>query len=62
MEDKRRLIRISMGREPDRPIRDVKAWLRAPPPKTSLELAKDYDLLVEHEMDLRNQKADIILG
>jgi hypothetical protein len=54
MEDKRRLIRISMGREPDRPIRDVKAWLRAPPPKTSLELAKDYDLLVEHEMDLRN--------
>ena len=28
LEDKRRLIRQSMGREPQRPTRDVKAWLQ----------------------------------
>lgn len=28
LEDKRRLIRLSMGREPQRPNRDIKAWLQ----------------------------------
>ena len=61
MEDKRRLIRASLGREPDRPIRDQKAWL-SKSSRSQSEIFNEYSKVIEADIDVRNKKADVVLS